>query len=262
MASRRGRCPGPPGYFCRKDDRGQSQAARPVPIASATLANPSRARRASRPFAMRGTSDSRDRPSRCIAARPRPRRGSWHRPARARRCRRRRSGAACLRSACDSWASTRVDFSNSGAPDRPPASPRFADFRPSRDSVVLVAMMPDRPEASATSAIWASSPSVRSGAIFRKTGIGVAGWRAPPSPRPEGRRARRGLAGRAVSRCWGSETLTVAKSTCGPQRGQHAGEIGGAVVAGLVGAKVQADRHRRCGCGRPGGRQSPPSRRC
>ncbi len=161
-----------------------------------------RARAARRgPGRCAATSRSPRRPSRCRAAPPRRRRGSWHRPARPSRRRRRRSAAAGPRSACDSRASTRVERSKSGAPERPPASAAWRLVQPVADSVVLVATIAAMPAPRRHSAMSARSPSSRSGAILRKTGSGRAAPRGPSRP-PAAPPAPPAPAGRAAARCW------------------------------------------------------------
>ncbi len=171
----------------------------------ATVAKPSRASKVVKTRAQcRPPATGRHRPARCKAARRWPRRGSWHRPARPRRCRRRRSEASGHRSAATAgpargWIS-RTAARRTG---RLPRSGRGL-CSPSRASVVLVAMIASRPEHSARPRRSPPVPyPIRSGAIFRKIGIGV-GSPSRASITPSSRRsAPRPPADRAAFRCWG-----------------------------------------------------------
>jgi hypothetical protein len=105
---------------------------------------------------------------------------------------------------CDSCARTRVDFSNNGRPESPPVlGSRCALFRPSRASVVLVAMIASTPASTATEASSASasrrSDRARSS---ERPGSGGEVPRVPPSPAPAARAGPRRPAGRAASRYW------------------------------------------------------------
>ncbi|CAM4523948.1 hypothetical protein COEX109129_40395 [Corallococcus exiguus] len=65
---------------------------------------------------------------------------------------------------------TALDSSRTGAPDRPPASFECLCSK-GRVRVVLVAMSPDSPRAIATSTTSSTASGVRSGAIFRNSGV-------------------------------------------------------------------------------------------
>ena len=78
-------------------------------------------------------------------------------------------------------------------------------------------MIPERPEARATSAISLNSKSLRSGAILRKTGIGCGNQsRASITPFKRPISASAPCNSRSFS-VLGLLTLTVAKSRCAPQ---------------------------------------------
>ena len=110
----------------------------------------------------------------------------------------------------------RVDFLNSGWPARPPISLRSALISSSRERVVFVVMIPSMFKVFATCAISVSSPTLKSGAIFKKIAMRF------------GRVSRTSITlvskvDRAVLPCksrrfsvLGEETLTVAKSTYAP----------------------------------------------
>ena len=117
-----------------------------------------------------------------------------------------------------SLARTRVDRSNSGAPDRPPVSPDCGSESPLRDRVVLVAISPSTPLSSTTAASSASAASSMSGAILTKTG-----GRAPDCSRAV--RTPESSAASACAPCrsrsfsvLGELTFTVRKSATGAQR--------------------------------------------
>ena len=109
-----------------------------VPTASVKRAKPSRAQQAlqlARRFA--GEARALDRPARCRAGRGSRRRGSGRRRRRRSRCRRPRSAAARRRSRCGNRAAAASASAFSGAPERPPASPRCRERSAGRLSVVL-----------------------------------------------------------------------------------------------------------------------------
>ena len=112
-----------------------------------------------------------DRPERCRAGRGSPRPGSGRRRRRRSRSRRPRSAAARRRSRGGNRAAARSASAFSGAPDRPPASPRCCDLSGGR-LIVRVGddQRVDLPRRSRSGRWRRSAAGSRSGATLRKIG--------------------------------------------------------------------------------------------
>ena len=107
----------------------------------------------------------------------------------------------------------RVESAISGAPERPPASPRWSDARVSgRDSVVLLTITPSKPAPATASAMASISAVSRSGAAPSGTPDSVAGQGgacvSADAAQQLGQRVA-GLQGAQAGRVFGEETLTV-----------------------------------------------------
>ncbi len=175
---------------CLPPHREASKAsrARSVPTAvgpPTALAKPSRAR-----SCVEVAGDARrrgrgpDRPARCRAAPPRRRRGSWHRRRSAEPMPPTPISGSAVRGVGRASARTRVERSNSGAPERPPASARCRLARPSRASVVLVQTSASTRAASAVSTIAGDLVGVEVGGDLQEDRDRPRqGPRAPPSRR-------------------------------------------------------------------------------
>ena len=161
-------------------------------------------------------------------------------------------------------ASTRVDFSNKGAPERPPVSRRLGAFQPVARERGIGG--DNRVDAACKRDI---------GHILRVSdGCEVGGDLQEHGDRPRQPGARgddameeacKRLLALKVAQAFsvlGEETLTVTKSTIRSAVGEDAREIGGAVDTVLVGAEVEAELAQSASrAARKAGGDRPPSPR-